>query len=164
DHGAPGETCAGSRLQGGNADGLVRDEMKQHGEALELLLEQLADRLGRHVAPREPRAPGADDHVHIAVPDPAAQPLLDVCLAVFHQRARREPMARGTDALGEQVAGGVGPRIARIGNREDRKSTRLNSSHVAISYAVFCLKKKKKKTKKINITRMYNQEDIREYV
>src|SRR5690554_7610859 len=30
---------------------------------------------------------------------------------------------------------------------EDRKSTRLNSSHVRISYAVFCLKKKKKKTK-----------------
>src|SRR5204862_1227487 len=28
--------------------------------------------------------------------------------------------------------------------REDRKSTRLNSSHVEISYAVFCLKKKKK--------------------
>src|SRR6266496_3936265 len=30
--------------------------------------------------------------------------------------------------------------------RQDRKSTRLNSSHVEISYAVFCLKKKKKKT------------------
>src|SRR5690349_23446915 len=30
----------------------------------------------------------------------------------------------------------------------DRKSTRLNSSHVEISYAVFCLKKKKKKNKK----------------
>src|SRR5437870_2726726 len=29
---------------------------------------------------------------------------------------------------------------------QDRKSTRLNSSHVAISYAVFCLKKKKTKT------------------
>src|SRR5207253_380556 len=29
--------------------------------------------------------------------------------------------------------------------KRDRKSTRLNSSHVAISYAVFCLKKKKKK-------------------
>src|SRR5438034_5729898 len=28
--------------------------------------------------------------------------------------------------------------------REDRKSTRLNSSHTVISYAVFCLKKKKK--------------------
>src|SRR5205807_10250838 len=30
---------------------------------------------------------------------------------------------------------------------EDRKSTRLNSSHLVISYAVFCLKKKKKKNK-----------------
>src|SRR5690625_5387725 len=30
-------------------------------------------------------------------------------------------------------------------SEEDRKSTRLNSSHVAISYAVFCLKKKKTK-------------------
>src|SRR5205085_5712242 len=35
----------------------------------------------------------------------------------------------------------------RCGN-EDRKSTRLNSSHSQISYAVFCLKKKKKKQKK----------------
>ena len=31
----------------------------------------------------------------------------------------------------------------------DRKSTRLNSSHVVISYAVFCLKKKKKTNNKI---------------
>src|SRR5690606_41394024 len=31
------------------------------------------------------------------------------------------------------------------GRQEDRKSTRLNSSHVKISYAVFCLKKKKPK-------------------
>src|SRR5438128_5812746 len=31
----------------------------------------------------------------------------------------------------------------------DRKSTRLNSSHGSISYAVFCLKKKKKKNKKL---------------
>src|SRR5215510_5317162 len=34
------------------------------------------------------------------------------------------------------------PRL-KIVRRADRKSTRLNSSHVAISYAVFCLKKKK---------------------
>src|SRR5437764_4810545 len=33
----------------------------------------------------------------------------------------------------------------------DRKSTRLNSSHRCISYAVFCLKKKKKKNKTIQI-------------
>src|SRR5690554_7037263 len=38
--------------------------------------------------------------------------------------------------------GGSGGGIAY--NKEDRKSTRLNSSHVRISYAVFCLKKKTK--------------------
>src|SRR2546426_5974484 len=34
--------------------------------------------------------------------------------------------------------------IGHMGNIQDRKSTRLNSSHLVISYAVFCLKKKKK--------------------
>src|SRR5437667_5824735 len=34
---------------------------------------------------------------------------------------------------------------------QDRKSTRLNSSHITISYAVFCLKKKKKNQKITNI-------------
>src|SRR5260221_5101538 len=37
---------------------------------------------------------------------------------------------------------GLRPRGRRL--RQDRKSTRLNSSHTVISYAVFCLKKKKK--------------------
>src|SRR5690625_6125160 len=36
-------------------------------------------------------------------------------------------------------------RYGRLFKDVDRKSTRLNSSHVAISYAVFCLKKKKRK-------------------
>src|SRR3712207_7727521 len=36
-----------------------------------------------------------------------------------------------------------GPRPLRTVPRRDRKSTRLNSSHANISYAVFCLKKKK---------------------
>src|SRR5690554_7770764 len=41
---------------------------------------------------------------------------------------------------------GVGPSSSRVVYEfRDRKSTRLNSSHVRISYAVFCLKKKKKK-------------------
>src|SRR6266540_6832787 len=34
---------------------------------------------------------------------------------------------------------------------EDRKSTRLNSSHITISYAVFCLKKKKKRCEPPNL-------------
>src|SRR5207249_8802003 len=40
--------------------------------------------------------------------------------------------------------------FCRARSRQDRKSTRLNSSHVSISYAVFCLKKKKKKKKRNN--------------
>src|SRR5438874_5069617 len=40
--------------------------------------------------------------------------------------------------------------MLRSRRASDRKSTRLNSSHVEISYAVFCLKKKKKETKNKN--------------
>src|SRR3712207_8034970 len=43
------------------------------------------------------------------------------------------------------------PRVLR-----DRKSTRLNSSHANISYAVFCLKKKKKHTYRI----VYSHQDL----
>src|SRR5258705_9393950 len=39
---------------------------------------------------------------------------------------------------------GSGAESVELGAIEDRKSTRLNSSHLGISYAVFCLKKKKK--------------------
>src|SRR5438034_8166330 len=41
--------------------------------------------------------------------------------------------------------------------RRDRKSTRLNSSHTVISYAVFCLKKKKKKRHTRNRARQLSQ-------
>src|SRR5438477_7948342 len=47
-----------------------------------------------------------------------------------------------------------GRREGRIDQQRDRKSTRLNSSHMSISYAVFCLKKKKKSTS-MNSTRIY---------
>src|SRR3712207_6905350 len=49
------------------------------------------------------------------------------------------PACAGSGAAGRGGLGG-----GRRGGR-DRKSTRLNSSHANISYAVFCLKKKKKK-------------------
>src|SRR5256885_7512083 len=48
--------------------------------------------------------------------------------------------------LAEPVADVRLPRRFPIDDVADRKSTRLNSSHLVISYAVFCLKKKKKKT------------------
>src|SRR5690625_6423882 len=44
--------------------------------------------------------------------------------------------------------------------REDRKSTRLNSSHVAISYAVFCLKKKKVSTFDVHHERHSKKERV----
>src|SRR5690349_23855133 len=45
---------------------------------------------------------------------------------------------------------------------QDRKSTRLNSSHVEISYAVFCLKKKKKKTKNNKQTKQKTQTTLQQ--
>src|SRR2546427_7735845 len=45
----------------------------------------------------------------------------------------------------ERHHAGPGRRLRTDQGHQDRKSTRLNSSHSQISYAVFCLKKKKKK-------------------
>src|SRR3712207_7248561 len=56
------------------------------------------------------------------------------------RRAGREHQATLGPALGTHVDDPVG------GLDEDRKSTRLNSSHANISYAVFCLKKKTQNT------------------
>src|SRR5207249_7804342 len=53
------------------------------------------------------------------------------------------PIASPPEAAPPNIQGG--PPAGKERGR-DRKSTRLNSSHVSISYAVFCLKKKKKKT------------------
>src|SRR5690349_23012225 len=57
---------------------------------------------------------------------------------LFRSAAVRRPAAAGRGRPRHR-------RRAGRGAGEDRKSTRLNSSHVEISYAVFCLKKKKKK-------------------
>src|SRR5256885_7472305 len=86
-------------------------------------------------------------------PDRAAQALLNLRCAVDHchdaifiadsngkiefVNAAFEPMT-GYSAHEAMESG-----LALIIKREDRKSTRLNSSHLVISYAVFCLKKKK---------------------
>src|SRR5690349_23929641 len=48
------------------------------------------------------------------------------------------------DVFGAEAGGFDGLLCSLHGEIADRKSTRLNSSHVEISYAVFCLKKKKK--------------------
>src|SRR5690625_6382011 len=80
---------------------------------------------GQEVAPAAPTATPADS------PERAR------CTAYSRtsgQRCKQPPIAGGTVCV---YHGGKAPQV-----RRDRKSTRLNSSHVAISYAVFCLKKK----------------------
>src|SRR6266540_5696055 len=70
---------------------------------------------------------------------------------LFRSRAaaRQRALPRGV--------GGRGP-LHRLPPR-DRKSTRLNSSHITISYAVFCLKKKKKTTTSNNIQKKKNKKN-----
>src|SRR5439155_22820320 len=70
-----------------------------------------------------------------ACPAAPARPLRPALSPARRVRAR-DPYRRG--GIRSQKEGSSKP---------DRKSTRLNSSHVAISYAVFCLKKKKKVTR-----------------
>src|SRR5437773_7619976 len=69
------------------------------------------------------------------------------------RRCRRDTEARRESRVGrgidgdsdeEQVTGHVREGLLSLGP-VDRKSTRLNSSHITISYAVFCLKKKKER-------------------
>src|SRR3712207_7315342 len=72
------------------------------------------------------------------------------------QPDRRDPQpARRPVAHERRPDPGDPPRVGRrrglVRRRQDRKSTRLNSSHANISYAVFCLKKKKSKTKILTI-------------
>src|SRR5690625_2017964 len=70
------------------------------------------------------------------------------------REARGSPMPRsGASRWRALQCGGYARLKPRL--RRDRKSTRLNSSHVAISYAVFCLKKKKKNEK----ARSHNRND-----
>src|SRR6266487_4679087 len=91
----------------------------------------------------------------------AAHVRLDALGALFDpdQAAVRGPPAVARDRLGDDLPGRLRRGEGQLG---DRKSTRLNSSHPSISYAVFCLKKKntqknllllkknKKNTKKTN--------------
>src|SRR5947209_9892378 len=95
---------------------------------------------------------------------PPPRPTLFPYTTLFRSPSRREgPFHEDSDEVkpefgrrlqvtaGLQACGRVGGIREHRGRRhaeqgeEDRKSTRLNSSHANISYAVFCLKKKKKR-------------------
>src|SRR5205085_9752613 len=101
-------------------------------------------RAARPRAPQHPRRPGPprDAGSHQRHGEDAG--------GVPAVRSRR--LARGSGSL---VRGGARNRAAV--HDQDRKSTRLNSSHSQISYAVFCLKKKKKKKKNKKNTKNKNK-------
>src|SRR5256885_8007366 len=67
--------------------------------------------------------------------------------AALRRGARHPGTADGSRVrradVGDGAGGALQRRVPRRDGGEDRKSTRLNSSHLVISYAVFCLKKKK---------------------
>src|SRR3712207_7255601 len=70
---------------------------------------------------------------------PASARLLDVGHVALAQHAEPDVRVEGLRQVLEHEAGP----LLQAERRADRKSTRLNSSHANISYAVFCLKKKK---------------------
>src|SRR5205085_12036144 len=70
----------------------------------------------------------------------------DICSSISSPAVPCPATIAGSAKLGTTVAPVSDPAIvAGQGTAGDRKSTRLNSSHSQISYAVFCLKKKKNK-------------------
>src|SRR5207249_11678610 len=94
----------------------------------------------------------------LPLPRPPSSPLFPYTTLFRSQLPQRSRRRRA--GPGNRLGGGTGRGGSGLGRvhlpqhsghegrrRQDRKSTRLNSSHVSISYAVFCLKKKKKKTK-----------------
>src|SRR5438552_13280308 len=70
---------------------------------------------------------------------------------LFRSPLEEDARRRTSSARAGYATAGREPRRTAPHAVEDRKSTRLNSSHQIISYAVFCLKKKKK-TKKTTTT------------
>src|SRR5690606_40868514 len=76
----------------------------------------------------------------------------------FQGRGHSRPQVEGhavAPVQGTDVGIGDIPHIDKVPGLLDRKSTRLNSSHVKISYAVFCLKKKIKTTSKYEATKVH---------
>src|SRR5699024_12422460 len=67
---------------------------------------------------------------------------LHAALPIYPESVDNTIATEKPDACVVQFGGQTAIKLARHMD-EDRKSTRLNSSHVSISYAVFCLKKKK---------------------
>src|SRR5262245_62288014 len=71
--------------------------------------------------------------------------VVDVAMELIQLRLHIHPVAAdGRGGFVGQIELRLIELLSKLQQARDRKSTRLNSSHLGISYAVFCLKKKKK--------------------
>src|SRR6266699_4729651 len=86
---------------------------------------------------------GRYEHAGLAAlyPDASIQQALQLCHEQIFERILEEPLSSQEQDLRACLAAMDGGMSVAV---SDRKSTRLNSSHFRISYAVFCLKKKKR--------------------
>src|SRR2546422_5580904 len=118
--------------QSSERDRMVRDRLPREPSRLAHVVPRCeATRRRRHpVDEREQREPLRPVAVEGEIEEP--------CLA--------DPHPQLLSQLSTQARPGMLPRLEESTGHVDRKSTRLNSSHGYISYAVFCLKKKKKYT------------------
>src|SRR5699024_11495448 len=91
---------------------------------------------GAHALPPLPTRRSSDLHAHLA---------LGAVVGVDHALGGHTAglLGGGGQAALTQQLDGLGKIALGVGQSLDRKSTRLNSSHVSSSYAVFCLKKKR---------------------
>src|SRR5690606_42021863 len=106
----------------------------------------------RFLCPRRPPPPSPPLFPYTTLFRSVARHFIQLALAVLHEGI---PVGRGLQRavvqqfveqqrMARQVGGGPVAGGDHADHALDRKSTRLNSSHVKISYAVFCLKKKRR--------------------
>src|SRR6266496_4510753 len=138
----------------------------QHGPAAELLLAAELHH-GRERGERLVRRHGGGYHAHrlsplapqrattsTTIPQARVSSVTGTPTRAYSPNPIRTPRVSARSAT---IRFAIEPMSSRLPAKVDRKSTRLNFSHVEISYAVFCLKKKKKKNINIIFTKKKNK-------
>src|SRR5258707_11581374 len=128
----------------GEADPLAEPRVGDP-EGRRLLDRRVAEREGFDVRGMDVIA-AADDHILLAAGDAQIALAVEPAEIAGHEPARGVERRLGRHLvveIAEHQAGAAAADLADLAWRGDRKSTRLNSSHANISYAVFCLYQKR---------------------
>src|SRR5215469_6135568 len=125
--GAAGDAARGPALHGGGADLLKAQPPEKLAEAVDLLLEQGLESLGRNVATGDAGAAGGDYHLDPRVGDPGPELLGDGGALVLDDGAVDENMAVAGDEFGQSLARGIVSLAAGVGDRQDCDMDRLKA-------------------------------------